>query len=232
MNYYGGLVGAIVAVVIYARAKKIDILEWGDMLLTGLPLGYMFGRIGNFINGELYGRLAKAPWGVLFPNAGRVAVAETWVQEYAMESGVVIQPGQTLVNLPRHPTQLYEAFAEGIVLWLILWFLVRHRRPFVGFTTGIYIVLYGLFRFVIDYFRMPISASDFFVRLSPAEWPIHLVESPLNLIPSRLCSLLMIVGGVVFLIVIGHLKSGSVDILNEPYVKPTPWALRKKLKGR
>jgi phosphatidylglycerol---prolipoprotein diacylglyceryl transferase len=210
MNYYGGLVGAIVGFVIYARVKKIDILDWGDMLVAGIPLGYTFGRIGNFINAELYGRVTTASWGVLFPNARRFRASEDWVQEWAAEVGIEAGGADALVNLPRHPTQLYEAFAEGVLLWLIIWFVVRKHKPYNGFIVGSYVIAYGLFRYVIDYFRMPISASDFAVRLVDTGLPVYFVQSPLNLIPSQLYSLAMIVGGALFLLVVSR-RAGRLE---------------------
>ncbi len=235
MNYYGGLVGAVVAVLIYARAKKINILDWGDMLLTGVPLGYTFGRFGNFINAELYGRVTKASWGVLFPTAQRFRAGEEWVTEWASDVGLAIGDGQTLVNLPRHPTQLYEALAEGVILWLILWFVVRKRKPYDGFVIGLYIVIYGVMRFVLDYFRMPISATDFTIRLS-GELPVYFVQSPLNLIPSQLYSLAMIVGGVVFLVIAGRLNQrrlggeASNTDNSAGQARPSMRKLRKRIK--
>ena len=234
MNYYGGVVGAVVAAVIYARSKKINVLDWGDMLLTGVPLGYTFGRLGNFINAELYGRVTKASWGFLFPTAQPFQTSQPWVSEWAADVGVVIADGQQWVNLPRHPTQLYEAIAEGVILWLILWFFVRKRKPFDGFTIGVYIILYGLMRFVVDYFRMPISASDFAVRLS-GDLPVHFVQSPLNLIPSQFYSLAMIIGGAVFLLLASKWgKRRTADLADEGDSsgdgKSSMRKLRKKIK--
>jgi len=202
MNYYGGLVGAVVGFVIYARVKKIDILDWGDMLISGVPLGYTFGRVGNFINGELYGRVTQAPWGVLFPEARRFRGSEEWVQEWAAEVGIDAGGADSLVNLPRHPTQLYEALTEGVILWLIVWFIFRKKKPFNGFIVGFYVIAYGVIRFIVDYYRMPISASDFAIRLSDTGLPVHFVQSPLNFIPSQFYSLAMVVGGAVFLAVL------------------------------
>lgn len=213
MNYYGGLVGAIVGFVVYARVKKIAILDWGDMLMGGIPLGYTFGRFGNFINGELYGRVTTAPWGVVFPNARRFRASEEWVREFAAQVGIETGGADALVNLPRHPTQLYEAFSEGVLLWLIIWFVFRRRKPYDGFIVGFYIIAYGVFRFIIDYFRMPISASDFALRLADTGLPVHFVQSPLNLIPSQFYSLAMIVGGALFLLVVSRRSA-----------KPTPAA--------
>ena len=114
MSYHGGLVGSVVAFVVYCRVKKIDVLEMGDVVITAVPLGYTFGRLGNFINGELYGRITSAWYGVLFPHAERVPTSHPAVQRIADEVGISIS-GQSLVNLPRHPSQLYEALLEGLL---------------------------------------------------------------------------------------------------------------------
>lgn len=200
MNYYGGLVGAIVALVIYGRVKKLNMREWGDMLLAGVPLGYTFGRLGNFINGELFGRVTTLPWGVVFPHAEQFPASEQWVRDTAARAGMEIAESAAMVNLPRHPTQLYEAFAEGIVMWLILWFVFRKHKLFRGFVIGMYVVLYGVFRFIIDYFRMPI-VDDFAITLSKIDNPPYLLLTPWNFLPSQIYSFLMIVGGVVTLLV-------------------------------
>ncbi len=158
MSYHGGLVGIIIALVIYMKKKKIDALEWSDMLTAGIPLGYTFGRLGNFINGELYGRITTVPWGMVFPQAEQVRatfpVKAQWVKDFAAAIGMPLDPAGA-VNLPRHPSQLYEALFEGIVLWLILWFIVKDRKPFKGFVLSCYIFGYGLFRFLIEYTREP-----------------------------------------------------------------------------
>ncbi|TVQ26877.1 MAG: prolipoprotein diacylglyceryl transferase [Spirochaetaceae bacterium] len=235
MNYYGGLVGAIVGFVLYARRKSIDILDWGDMLVIGVPLGYTFGRLGNFINAELYGRVTQASWGVVFPTAARFPASEPWVQEWAAAVGMELQAGQTLVNLPRHPTQIYEAIAEGILLWVIMWFIVRKHKPYNGFAVGFYLIAYGVMRFAIDYFRMPISAADFAIRLVDNGIPVHFVQTPLNLIPSQLYSLAMIVGGAVFLSVVRRKSVAAAaagsSATNESTRTRSSRALRKKIRS-
>lgn len=230
MNYYGGLVGAVVGFAIYSRVKKINLLDWGDMLLAGVPLGYTFGRLGNFINAELYGRLTKASWGFIFPTARQFSTSEPWVGEWAADVGVDIAEGQAMVNLPRHPTQLYEGILEGVVLWAILWFLVRKRKPFDGFLVGLYVILYGAMRFVIDYFRMPISANDFVIRLSSVENPVYMFKTPLNFIPSQLYSLAMIVGGVIFLVVVSKIRRKEIVGEVETESRPSMRKLRKRIK--
>jgi phosphatidylglycerol---prolipoprotein diacylglyceryl transferase len=153
MSYHGGLVGVTVAVIAYLKVKKLDVLDWADMLVAGIPLGYTFGRLGNFINGELYGRVTTAAWGMIFPGAETFPSAARWVKDFAAAVGVPL--GGAQVNLPRHPSQLYEALFEGLILWLILWFIARPRRPFKGFVVCCYMIGYGVIRFFIEYVRQP-----------------------------------------------------------------------------
>ena len=152
MSYHGGAFFGLLSVVIYAKVKRFSFREIGDMFAAAIPLGFTFGRIGNFINAELYGRVTASPIGMIFPNAARLPADEVWVQEIAEKTGIEITGA--FVNLPRHPSQLYEALFEGIVLWAIIWFF-RNRKPFKGFLVGLYFLGYGLFRFIIEYFREP-----------------------------------------------------------------------------
>lgn len=230
MNYYGGLVGAVVGFVIYARRKRLPILDWGDMLVAGIPLAYTFGRLGNFINGELFGRVTTASWGVVFPHARSFPAAESWVQEKAAAVGMDISE-MTMVNLPRHPTQLYEAITEGILSWLVIWFILRKRKPFDGFLVAIYTLSYGVFRFFIDYFRMPLS-GDFALRLSSIENPPHLLLTPWNFIMSQFYSFAMIAAGVVLLLVFKAQHDKKSRLAAEPETpKNSSRKLRKKLRG-
>jgi len=139
MSYHGGVLGVLVATLLFVKwqnkkAKadpKVPRVSWGrfiDMTIAGMPLGYFFGRIGNFINGELYGRSTDVAWGMYFPT----------------------DPTGQL----RHPSQLYEAFFEGIFLFAILW-TVRNRSLFPGFLAALYITGYGTVRFFIEFFRKP-----------------------------------------------------------------------------
>jgi phosphatidylglycerol:prolipoprotein diacylglycerol transferase len=226
MNYYGGLLGAVVGFAIYARVKKIDLVDWGDMLVAGIPLGYTFGRLGNFINGELFGRITAASWGVVFPHARTVPLSDPRVAAVAEEIGMNVA-GLTRVNLPRHPTQIYEAILEGIVLWLIMWFVLRKRKPYRGFLIGAYVVGYGVLRFVIDYFRVPISGGDFLLRLSPIDNPTYLLLTPWNFIPSQLYSLIMIIAGAMTLVIFA--KKASARAAGAQERKPVS---RRKLRKR
>ncbi|MEX2444941.1 MAG: prolipoprotein diacylglyceryl transferase [Alkalispirochaeta sp.] len=201
MSYHGGLVGSVVGFIAYCKAKKIDVLEMGDAVVTAVPLGYTFGRLGNFINGELYGRITSASYGVLFPQAERVPTSHPAVREIAGEVGIDIA-GQSMVNLPRHPSQLYEAFLEGILLWAIMWFVLRKRKPFRGFMIGIYLVGYSLARYVAEYFRAPDPGLDFIIQWGPAHNPRWLFLSPLNITTGQILSLLMALAGVVLLLIL------------------------------
>ena len=127
MSFHGGLLGTIVAMAIYAKRKQKSFLALTDLLAPVVPIGLGAGRIGNFINGELWGRVTEMPWGMVFPEAG---------------------------PLPRHPSQLYEFFLEGVVLFLILWLYSSKPRP-LGAVSGFFALGYGLFRFIVEFFREP-----------------------------------------------------------------------------
>ncbi len=136
MSYHGGLLGVAVVFFMFCRKRQLDLLKFADLFIAAFPLGYMFGRIGNFINGELYGRATDVAWGMYFK-------------------------GDMLDQL-RHPSQLYEAFFEGLLLFLILWFL-RKRSKFDGFLFSIYLIGYGVVRFVIEFYRQPDEHLGFVV---------------------------------------------------------------------
>ena len=128
MSYHGGLVGVVVATVIFVRNNRLDFFGMADLIVPCIPLGYTFGRLGNFINGELFGRVTTHPIGMFFPFAPG--------------------PGR------RHPSQLYEAFFEGIVLFIVLW-AVKKRVTTRGAMLALYLMGYGLVRFFIEYARQP-----------------------------------------------------------------------------
>jgi phosphatidylglycerol:prolipoprotein diacylglycerol transferase len=134
---------------------------------------------------------------MVFPTARPLSVEHAWVRRLATEIGMEISG--PFINLPRHPSQLYEAFFEGIVLWLILWFVFRKRRLFRGALLGIYLVGYAFFRFVIEYVRQPDPGLDFVVRLSAKPNPPQLFVTPLNLTMGQVLSLAMMLVGGVFL---------------------------------
>ena len=132
MSFHGGGLGVLLALVIFAWRNKIDMLRLGDVAAACTPIGLFFGRIANFINGELWGRPTALPWGIIFPGAG---------------------------PLPRHPSQLYEATLEGIVLFLVLRWSTHGRKDLNrrGVVMGLFIAGYGLARTVLENVREPDS---------------------------------------------------------------------------
>jgi phosphatidylglycerol:prolipoprotein diacylglycerol transferase len=134
MSYHGGVIGVILALLLFTRSQKKSFFETFDLFIPSIPLGYTFGRLGNFINGELYGRVTDSALGMYFPLA----------------------PTHEL----RYPSQLYEAFFEGIVLFVVLW-LLRKKSPFPGFLSATYLFGYGFVRFFIEYVREPDAQLGF-----------------------------------------------------------------------
>lgn len=130
MSFHGGAIGVIVAMIVFAAVRKISFLKLADIVTAVVPIGLFFGRIANFINAELYGRVTEHPWGMVFPGGG---------------------------DLPRHPSQLYEAVLEGAVLFVILSVLIHIRwvRERSGFVAGAFLVGYGVFRSLVELVREP-----------------------------------------------------------------------------
>ena len=193
MSYHGGFVGGLLGMIIWCKRHKQPILKWIDAMVCAIPLGYTFGRLGNFLNGELYGRITTMPWGVVFPDAEKFSSSLPWVKEIAAKIGMNIS-NMSLVNLPRHPSQLYEAFFEGIVLWAIIWLCRKHKK-FDGTLACIYTGGYGIFRFVIEYFREP--DADIGYRIAKdSSAPIYTNTSLLNFSTGQILFFLMILAAV------------------------------------
>ncbi|MBN1836066.1 MAG: prolipoprotein diacylglyceryl transferase [Spirochaetales bacterium] len=229
MSYHGGLAGTIVASIIYLKVKRFAVWDWGDMIVTGAAGGYTFGRLGNFINGELYGRITTLPWGMIFPGAPRYPTGEAWVQEFAGRIGMDLS-GQSMVNLPRHPSQLYEALFEGVVLWAILWFIFRKRRSFHGQLMSIYIIGYGLARFLIEYVRQPDEGLGFPIRLVPLENP-EVQFSFLNFTTGQILNAVMIAAGIGCYVWFRHRATRRRDEEAKlAAARPSRRKLRKKLR--
>jgi phosphatidylglycerol:prolipoprotein diacylglycerol transferase len=229
MSYHGGLLGAIVACVIYLRVKKLQVREWGDMMVTGAALGYTFGRLGNFINGELFGRITTVPWGMVFPLAPQFPTREAWVREFAAKVGISVT-GLQQVNLPRHPSQLYEAFFEGLVLWAILWFIFRKRKAFPGQPMAVYIMGYGFFRFLIEYLRQPDADMGFPIQLVKLDNPA-VQFSPFNFTTGQILNTLMILAGVACYLLFK--RQAQLDRLRQEKQqapRPSGRKLRKRLR--
>jgi len=129
MSFHGGLLGVLLAMGLYARKTKRTWLDITDFIAPLVPLGLAAGRIGNFINGELWGRVCdpSLPWAMVFPQVD---------------------------NLPRHPSQLYQAGMEGVLLFIVLWIYSGAARP-RGAVSGVFLIGYGCFRFLAEFFRTP-----------------------------------------------------------------------------
>ena len=129
MSFHGGMLGVILAMVLWARQRGRPWLQVTDLIAPCVPLGLASGRVGNFINGELWGRVAdpSLPWAMVFPGAG---------------------------PLPRHPSQVYQFLMEGVLLFVLLWLYARKPRK-TGQVSGAFLVGYGVFRFIAEYFREP-----------------------------------------------------------------------------
>lgn len=128
MSFHGGLLGVVVAMWLFARKHQKHIFDVTDFVAPLFPIGLLFGRIGNFINGELWGHATDVPWAVVFP--------------------------QDPLGLPRHPSQLYESFLEGLVLFIVVyWYSLK--RPARGRLSGLFLLGYGIARFSVEFVRLP-----------------------------------------------------------------------------
>jgi phosphatidylglycerol:prolipoprotein diacylglycerol transferase len=207
MSYHGGAFGGLLSVIIWAKVKKFSFREIGDMFAASVPLGYTFGRLGNFINAELYGRVTSGPFGMIFPYATPLAASETWVREIAEKTNTVITGAY--VNLPRHPSQLYEMVFEGIVLWAVIWFF-RNRKPFKGFLMGLYFLGYGFFRFFIEYFREPDEHLGYRIEFIKSSLPTAYSHPPLSFSTGQILCFFMILFGIIWIIVTSRLPEREV----------------------
>lgn len=157
MSFHGGLLGVLISLYIYSKKIKKDYLQVMDFVAPLVPIGLGAGRIGNFINGELWGRVTTVPWGMIFPQAG---------------------------PYPRHPSQLYEFLLEGVLLFLILWFFSAKQKP-KGAVSGLFLLLYGSFRFIVEFFRQPDAQLGYF--------------GAVNITMGQILSLPLIFGGIILL---------------------------------
>ena len=211
MSYHGGVFGGVLAIFIYAKVKKFEFRELGDMFAASIPLGFTFGRLGNFFNGELYGRITASPLGMVFPD-GAIFPGDRYfdaIREGAEMLGIaaIAGPGGSL-NFPRHPSQLYQAFFEGIVLWAIIWFF-RNRKPFKGFLITLYLSGYGLFRFFIEYFRQPDAALGYRISFVTPTLPPALAHPLLAFTTGQVLSFLMILAGLAWALIASRMKNSE-----------------------
>jgi len=145
MSFHGGLLGVLAAMAFFGWRRKRAFFEITDLIAPCVPLGLASGRIGNFINGELWGRPAdpSLPWAMVFP--------------------------QSRTEVPRHPSQLYQFALEGVLLFIILWWFSRKPRP-TGMVSGLFLIGYGVFRFIVEFFRQPDNDKLEALDLSRGQW--------------------------------------------------------------
>lgn len=194
MSYHGGFIGGLLGMIVWCKKRKQPIAKWVDAMVCAIPLGYTFGRLGNFLNGELYGRITTMPWGIVFPGAERFSSKLPWVQEFATKIGMDIS-SVNLVNLPRHPSQLYEALFEGLVLWSVIW-ICRNHKKFDGMLSCIYTSGYGLVRFIIEYFREPDAEIGYRIAKDSSA-PIYTNTSFLNFSTGQILCFIMITCSII-----------------------------------
>lgn len=164
MSFHGGLLGVMLAVFLFSRKFKIPLLTLGDFVAPTVSIGLFFGRITNFINAELYGRVTHSSLGVRFPH-----------------------PYTGMLMPPRHASQLYEAFTEGLLLWCILWFFIHKKDSFAwrGQNIGIFLIGYGISRIFCEFFREPDSFLGFIMTVKG----VHLTQGMILSLPMILVGL-------------------------------------------
>jgi phosphatidylglycerol---prolipoprotein diacylglyceryl transferase len=180
MSFHGGFVGVVVAGIWFCRREGIPMLSMGDLLAIAAPVGLMLGRVANFINAELWGRPTDLPWGVIFPGAA----AQTCPQ---------------LVGLcARHPSQLYQAALEGLLLALVLFWLAFRKGWFKwpGALMGVFLTGYGIARFLVEFVRQP--DAQFVSEGNPIGWAVQFGQVGLTM--GQLLSLPMIAVGLWFVL--------------------------------
>ncbi|MDR0312268.1 MAG: prolipoprotein diacylglyceryl transferase [Treponema sp.] len=205
MSYHGGVIGTAIGVALYSWRKKFDLRELYDMFVASIPLGYTFGRLGNFINGELYGRISTGPFAMIFPQGGIYPSDRYYnvILREAEQMGLDFVRGDIFYP-PRHPSQLYEALFEGIVLWAIIW-LFRNRKPFKGFLVFLYVSGYGLIRFFIEYFREPDSELGYRIEFVRNNLPPALAHPLTSFSTGQILCLIMIFGGILWALIASRL---------------------------
>jgi phosphatidylglycerol:prolipoprotein diacylglycerol transferase len=172
MSSHGGMLGVLAFTLFYARRQKLSWFNLGDNLVVTVPIGLFFGRCANFINGELYGRAASVPWAMQFPKellenpterARAIGVCTQIDPSLASSEAIIaavrhnaqVKDALRTILTPRHPSQLYEALFEGIILFAILWFVRTRLRQPNGVLTGLFFICYAVFRIIVENFREP-----------------------------------------------------------------------------
>ncbi len=168
MSFHGGLIGYAIALLVFAYRNKINALSLSDLICCVVPIGLFFGRCGNFINGELYGRITAVEWGMIFPYGG---------------------------NIPRHPSQLYEAATEGLLLFIILMILIFKTKLSIkrGALTGCFMIGYAIARIAVEEYREPdLHIGLFMIRI----WS----NTNINITMGQMLTIPMLIGGIALIL--------------------------------
>ncbi len=171
MSFHGGLLGVVVGIWLFSRKSKRRLIDVMDFLAPLTPVGLGFGRLANFINGELPGRITDSPLGLIYPCDAVVALNPMCAGQWEQAA--------------RHPSPLYQAFTEGLLLFVLLWFVSARPKP-AGFVAGMFLIGYGSFRFSTEFFRSPDAHLGFIAF----EW----------LTMGQLLSLPMVIAGILFVL--------------------------------
>jgi phosphatidylglycerol:prolipoprotein diacylglycerol transferase len=181
MSFHGGLIGVLTAIGLFARKHRLRYFQVGDFLTPLVPFGLFAGRIGNFINGELWGHATWVPWGMQLPCVR--------FPEYC-----VGLPLGTQFSPPLHPSQLYEAGLEGLLMFIVIWWFSSRPRPTMA-VSGLFLLLYGLFRFAVEFVRQP----DAHIGYLAFDW----------LTMGQLLTMPVLLGGAVLLVLAYGLRGGA-----------------------
>jgi phosphatidylglycerol:prolipoprotein diacylglycerol transferase len=154
MSFHGGLLGVCVATWVWSRRHRLHVFDTIDFVAPLVPPGLFFGRIGNFINGELWGKYTGGDWGVIFPGA------ETQLRDMPAAQLQALHASGALDRFARHPSPLYEALLEGAVLFAVVWWYSRKPRPRYA-VAGLFALLYGVFRFAVEFVRVPDAQLEY-----------------------------------------------------------------------
>ena len=192
MSFHGGFLGVIVGAAVYSWKHKLDLISMGDLIAVASPPGLLFGRLANFINGELWGKPTSSNWGILFPSKLAQTCPEIWIGPCT-----------------RHPSQLYEAFLEGLVLWFVMLIFIFFFKSFKrkGETTCIFLIGYGFFRALVEIFREP--DAQFLSEINPNGYVVYFNEN-FGFSMGQLLSSVMIIAGVLFFILV-HLRTSPTN---------------------
>lgn len=194
MSFHGGLLGLMLALAWFARRTNKSFWQVADFVAPLGPLGLAFGRLGNFIGGELWGRLTDVPWAMIFAKSTGFRSTDSGALEEAWQSGA-------LDHLARHPSQLYQAGLEGLTLFFILMWYSRKPRPRAA-ISGLFLLGYGVFRLTVEFFRQPDEHMGFLAM----HW----------LTMGMLLSLPMIVAGIIILLWTYHTDSSPKKAKSDP----------------